>query len=380
MPLGKLAVTAFALILVPFQLVEAQPPDEAPPRAGKLDWIRPSDDKTHFVLDGSNERVVMWGFNYDHDEPGRLLEDYWADEWATVVEDFREMKELGANVVRVHLQTGRFMKGPKEPDEANLARLGELVKLAEETGLYLDLTGLGCYHKQDVPEWYDDLEESARWDVQAEFWKAVAKVCKDSPAIFCYDLMNEPVLAGGEGEKNWLAGEPLGGKYFVQRITLDAKGRSSHEIAKAWIERLTSAIRSVDDRHMITVGVIPWAQVFKGAKPLFHDPEVGASLDFVSVHFYPKKDQLDETLEALKVYEVGKPLVIEEIFPLSASLEETADFIDRSRSHVDGWISFYWGRSIEEYEKDGDLKGAIVAAWLRKFREMSPYTPTDDQK
>jgi len=378
MPLGQI-IAALAVVFAPIQIMGAEPPDN-PSRAGKLGWIRPSGDKTHFVLDGSNERVVMWGFNYDHDGPGRLLEDYWADEWNTVVEDFREMKALGANVVRVHLQTGRFMKSADQPDEANLARLGELVKLAEETGLYLDITGLGCYHKWDVPKWYDELEESARWDVQAEFWKAVAKVCKDSPAVFCYDLMNEPVLAGGEGEKAWLAGEPLGGKYFVQRITLDAKGRSNQEIAKAWIERLTSAIRSVDDRHMITVGVIPWAQVFKGAKPLFHDPEVGASLDFVSVHFYPKKDKLDETLEALKVYEVGKPLVIEEIFPLSASHEETATFIERSRSHVDGWISFYWGRTIEEYEKDADLKGAIVAAWLRKFREMSPHIPTEDKK
>ena len=36
----------------------------------------------------------MWGVNYDHDDAGRLLEDYWADEWPTVVEDFREIKAL----------------------------------------------------------------------------------------------------------------------------------------------------------------------------------------------------------------------------------------------------------------------------------------------
>lgn len=27
--------------------------------------------------------------NYDHDDDGRLLEDYWQDEWPTVVEDFQ---------------------------------------------------------------------------------------------------------------------------------------------------------------------------------------------------------------------------------------------------------------------------------------------------
>ena len=51
-----------------------------------------------------------------------------------------------------------------------------LVRLAEETGLYLDVTGLGCYHRGDVPAWYDALDEAARWDVQARFWSAVAKL------------------------------------------------------------------------------------------------------------------------------------------------------------------------------------------------------------
>lgn len=39
----------------------------------------------------------------------RLLEDYWAEEWETVAQDFREIRDLGANVVRIHLQLGRFM-------------------------------------------------------------------------------------------------------------------------------------------------------------------------------------------------------------------------------------------------------------------------------
>ena len=38
--------------------------------------------------------------------------------------------------------------------------------------------------KPDVPAWYDALKAAARWDVQARFWRAVAGVCKDSPAVF----------------------------------------------------------------------------------------------------------------------------------------------------------------------------------------------------
>ncbi len=339
----------------------------------KLEWIRPSDDKTHFVGTQSEKRFVVWGVNYDHDDSDRLLEDYWEAEWNSVLEDFQEIKALGMNVVRIHLQLAKFMDAPDRANQENLARLGKLVQYAEEIGLYLDITGLGCYHKHDVPEWYDQMGESARWDVQAEFWRAVAEVCKDSPAVFCYDLMNEPVLAGDKKDNHWLAGS-FAGKHFVQRITLDLAGRTDQEVAKQWVTKLTEAIRAVDDRHMITVGVIPWAQVFKGAKPLFYAPGVGDPLDFVSVHFYPRAKQLDEDLASLRVYEVGKPLVIEEIFSLNCNIEEAQAFIDGSAKYCDGWVSFYWGKTIEEYEKQNDLKSAILAKWLRSFRAKGEET------
>jgi len=349
----------------------AEPAPAASGTPARQEWIAVSADKTHFVRRPSNERFIVWGFNYDRDDSGRLIEDYWADEWQTVVEDFREMKDLGANVVRVHLQVGRFLKAANQPDDENLAKLAKLVRLAEQTGVYLDVTGLGCYHKKDVPIWYAALSEADRWDAQAVFWKAVAGVCKDSPAIFCYDLMNEPVSGGGGDKSDWLPGEPLGGKHFVQRLTLDPGKRTNQQIAKAWVAKLTSAIREVDPKHMITVGVIPWAQIFKGAKPLFYDPEVGGPLDFTSVHFYPKTAQLAESVDILKVYEVGKPLVIEEIFPMGAGAAETIDFIQKSSTFTDGWISFYWGKTIEQNRQKKDLPGALIADWLERFSKLA---------
>ncbi len=334
-----------------------------------LERIQPSEDGQSFMGAETGERFVVWGVNYDHDFPGRLLEDYWVEEWETVVEDFQEIKDLGANVVRIHLQVGKFMESPEEVNQENLVQLGRLVKLAEETGLYLDITGLGCYHKEDVPSWYDEMEEATRWEVQERFWQAVAEVCRESPAIFCYDLMNEPILPGKDKkETEWLAGD-FGGKYFVQRISLDLGGRTRLEVAKEWVETLTSAIREVDEETMITVGAIPWAHTFPRAKPLFYSSEVGGPLDFVSVHFYPEKEKVDKALTALEVYEVGKPLVVEEIFPLKGGIEELDEFIEESSEFCDGWISFYWGKTVEEYEKEDDLKSAIMGKWLRYFRE-----------
>ena len=348
---------------------------KARPMTGKhhLELIRPSEDGSSFVRTGSGTKFLAWGVNYDHDDAGQLLEDYWHQEWPTVVEDFKEIKALGANVVRIHLQTAQFMKTAKEPNKASLERLARLVELAERTGLYLDITGLGCYHKKDVPEWYDAMDEARRWEVQALFWEAVAKTCTESDAVFCYDLMNEPILPGGDkAETEWLAGE-FAGKHFVQRISLDLAGRSREQVAKAWVDKLAAAIRKHDDRHMITVGVIPWAHVWPNARPLFYAKDVGKNLDFVSVHFYPQKGEVEKALTALAVYDVGKPLVVEEMFPLKCGIEQMDSFIDGSRHVADGWISFYWGKSINEYAKGNlDLAGAITKNWLEHFRAKAP--------
>jgi len=342
---------------------------EVPAPGPDLEPIRVNGSR--FVGARSGARFTPWGFNYDHDAAGRLIEDYWETEWATVEEDFAEMKALGANVVRVHFQLGKFMRTPDAPDPGALARLARLLALAERTGLYLDLTGLGCYHKRDVPVWYDALPEADRWAVQARFWEAVAKTGAGSDAVFCYDLMNEPILPGGtKKETEWLGGE-LGGKFFVQRIALDLAGRTREAVAKAWIDTLVAAVRRHDTRHLVTVGAIPWAHIFPGAKPLFHAKDTGAALDFVSVHVYPKKGEVDQAVAALKVYDVGKPVVVEEMFPMSCSLEELDAFVEASRGIAAGWIGFYWGKRIEDYTPEDGLSGAMTRAWLEYFRGKS---------
>ncbi len=340
-----------------------------------LEPIRVSADGKGFVAGHPGTPFRSWGVNYDHDargESGRLLEDYWDDEWETVRQDFAEIRDLGANVVRIHLQLGKFMTAPAAANPAALARLRQLLRLAEDNRLYLDLTGLGCYHKQDVPPWYDQLAEADRWEVQARFWQAVARTCRGSPAVFCYDLMNEPIVGGNVAE-GWLAGE-LGGKHFVQRLTLTPRGRTAQEIAAAWVEKLTSVIRREDPDHLITVGAIPWALVWPKAMPVFYAPAVARHLDFVSVHFYPKAGEVDAALTALRVYAIGKPLVIEEMFPLHCSLAELDDFIGRSQDLAAGWISFYWGKTIAEYEssREPTLAEALTAQWLKHFRTTAP--------
>ena len=45
-----------------------------------LERVRVSDDGKGFVTE-SGQPFTPWGFNYDHDRNGRLIEDYWDAEW-----------------------------------------------------------------------------------------------------------------------------------------------------------------------------------------------------------------------------------------------------------------------------------------------------------
>lgn len=343
----------------------------APCAASELQTVSVSDDGRRFVLSESDQPFVPWGFNYDHDEQGRLIEDYWDGEWPRVEEDFREMKELGANVVRIHLQFGTFMQGPAEPRPSALHQLARLVKLAERTELYLDLTGLGCYHKSDVPPWYDQLSEPERWKSQAVFWEAVAKTCTGSPAIFCYDLMNEPVVPGGDSKRDDWLGPAFGDKHFTQFIALERSGRERPEIAQSWIRTLVTAIRRHDEKHLITVGLVPWSLDAPGLTSGFVPEKVAEHLDFIAVHIYPEQGKLDEAMETLKGFAAaGKPVVIEEIFPLRCDIDELSRFIDQSRQYASGWIGFYWGTTAAEHrQKDRTIAEAIALSWLELFQQ-----------
>lgn len=334
-----------------------------------MESLRISADGRGFITVDSGQPFHPWGFNYDRDFKSRLLEDYWNAEWATVARDFTEMKRLGANTVRIHLQLGRFMDGPNQPNEPSLRRLGHLVQLAESNHLYLDLTGLGCYRKSDVPAWYSALEEKQRWAAQAAFWSAIARRCSTSSAILCYDLMNEPIVPAGKRDSgDWLAGE-LGGFNYAQFICLDQAGRPRAEIVHDWISTLSHAIRKEDSRHFITIGLLPWAGLGGDG---FVPGKLASQLDYLSVHIYPTRGHLAEDLANLRRFDVGKPLVIEESFPLNCSPEELRHFVEQSRSSASGWLTFYWGQTPDQLRGSTSLPDNVTRKWLLLFQGMEP--------
>ena len=331
-----------------------------------LPWIVVSSSGDRFLRSDTGTTFTPWGFNYDRDHKMRLLEEYWDQEWSTVVEDFREMKSLGANVVRIHLQFSEFMDAPDKPNQKSLSQLSRIIKLAEETQLYVDITGLACYRKNNVPPWYTKATEGERWAAQEAFWEAIALQCKDSPAIFFYNLMNEPFVpdkprTAGE----WTTGE-LAGFSYVQAITLDPAGRPRGEVATQWVKRMAKAIRKYDSCHLISLGMLP------DAASGFDPSQIGTHLDFTCLHIYPNSSTFEKDMSIIKAFKTTTPLIVEEIFPMFCKQDELTQFMRSADPHVAGWISFYWGQSLSQLDASGTIPDKILLEWIKTFRQFRP--------
>lgn len=334
-------------------------------------------DGTRFVSGDPPQEFRPWGLNYGN--AGRLMEDFWETEWPTLAGDFTEMKALGANVVRVHLQFAKFMQSATEPNTDALKQLNDLLALAETSGLYLDLTGLACYRTEDVPPWYDAMNEKDRWAAQSVFWGAVAKTCAGHTAVFCYDLINEPLAPAGKRDGGWYSGKKLGGYDFLQMISLDSGFRTRTQVVKQWIQQLTKVIRKHDSRTPITVGLLPTVPAW-GHMSGFIPAEIAGELDFISGHIYPESGKPNDAIERTTTFSVGKPVVIEETFAMSCNKEELAQYLARSAQWANGWMMHYDGQTLTELAalektKDWSIAKSLWKGSLEVFQLGPPAPP-----
>ncbi len=343
------------IAMVPFALVSSAEPIEMEP-------VKLSKKRVGFELSSSGTRFVPWGHNYASvDILSRLASDP-----ARVERELAEMKAVGSNVARVHPEMHRILIGPDQVNTDASQQLRLLLEIAQRTGVRLQITGLACYQIKDRMQWYDSLSDQERWDVQAFFWETVAATCSDSPAVFAYDLVNEPV-ASGQPSDGWYSGR-MGDVEFCQRLTLRAGSRSGDAIFREWTHKMVDAIRKHDTKHLITLGMLPFPSAYQAAV----EP-----LDFVSPHLYPQANKVGEELGLLKKFNWGKPVVIGETFPLSCSASEEESFLLQSRGLAQGWLGHWPDKSrseLAEQKLDGKttIEDAVWLSWVELFQKLGP--------
>ena len=127
---------------------------------------------------------------------------------------------------------------------------------------------------------------------------------------------------------------------------------------------------------------MPWVQVAKDMKEFVLEPSGkpftpwgfnydhdadGRLIEDYWHDEWPTKDALD----TLAGFSVGKPVVIEETFPLTCSPKELEEFIDGSMKHAAGWIGFYWGKTPDELRRSDTISDALTLGWLELFEKKA---------
>ncbi len=338
----------------------------ATPRAVALpmEHIVVSADGEGFAGAVTGAPFVAYGFNYSGSGFGAgIVEDTWELAFPEYVADLRYMVELGATTTRIALQVSRFMDGPTTMNAAAMQRLEDALDAAEQVGIRVMLCGLNAYVGAEDPAWYLALSEQERWDAQAYFWRQIAARVGHSPAIFAYDLMNEPSVPSVP-ETDWTPGE-FGGYSFSQRLVLDPTGRDLDAVVRAWITKMRDAIRAEDAQHLITIGLLPFWQGPLGAANIVD------LLDFLSPHLYPRTGRVTEQLALLERFRVGKPVHIGETYVLHCTREELAWFLRAARPRVGGVFGHFMGETIAEMTPPEDVVEAVHRESALLFQEVS---------
>ena len=200
----------------------------------------------------------MWKFGSQGDRPRKIekvVEDLIGKEksdhfWKTYRQnyiteaDIKRVAELGFNSVRPALNSRLFLTEGENPVyvEEGFQLIDSLVSWCKKHKIYVIIDMHGAPGGQtganiddspnDIPELFIDKKYE---DQLVNLWVKIANRYKDEPTVAAYDLLNEPLPKA--------TGADLKYKHLLVPL----------------YQRITSEIRKVDQKHMITLEGFDWS-------------------------------------------------------------------------------------------------------------------------
>jgi len=304
-----------------------------------------------------------WGMNWgmgDHAPIVAYFDHPTAANLALLSTELHTARAIGANSMRIYLQLGQVMATPTQPRQSTLNALRRLLALAQRNRIYLDITGDLVWQPSRAPAWYDHMPVQQRWQVQARFWTAVAHAASSSPAVLCYELTSEPIIATTTG---YYYGQ-IGDWYFVQSIAT-ATGPKAEHLARAWTRLMASTVRSQDDRP-VTIGLLP------STTGPFAPANVADLLDMLIVHEYPTTDQAPTAVSTIRAFAArNKPVLLGETFMLTDDATTQNAFLTGAAPHLAGAFEFFNGHNPSTTQVH-TMADAIYQASLQQFQTLRP--------
>ena len=183
---------------------------------------------------------------------------------SVIASDFRKIKEMGLNSVRVFIPYSDF--GEAHLDAIRLSKVKSLLDAAEKEHLKVIITLFDFYGDYSVPNWTMTYTHAEK----------VVKEFMDHPSLLAWDLKNEP--------------------------DLDFESRGKDNVL-AWLKELNIRVKKWDNLHPITVG---WSSPEAAIN-------IAEELDFVSFHYYRDcKDFLSAYDKMKNAIPSGKITVLQE--------------------------------------------------------------------
>ena len=424
-----LAPSVFALLLA--GVAEPALSRQTPPK------IQVAPDGLGFVTE-NGKPFVPFGVTYFRPGTGWAPQVWKRFDPEATRKDFARLRDLGANCIRVFLTYGSFYEQPGRLSAEGLARFDQFLTLAEAAGLYVHPTGPD--HWESLPPWArgDRIADDQILGALEEFWKRFGERYRGRNVIFAYDLLNEPEVGWDTAamrtkwrrwvHKKYRDAHDLGAAWqtAVAEPEYDAPAAPPkdsapckrlldyqvfrEDLATEWTQRQAAAIKSVDPRALVTVGLIQWSVPVGLAGPFqysgFRPSRLAPLLDFMELHFYPlaggfyEYQDAQSELRNLAYLEAavretarfGKPTVLAEFGwygggkltisggrHAAATEEQQARWCRRVVESTAGWVSGWLNWGFHDHAGAGDvteLTGLVTAdekvkAWGQAFHELT---------
>jgi len=402
----------------------------------KMQLIAVTPDGQGFAERESGRPYIPFGTNYYDPHTGWPPQLWRRFDAEKVRGHFRVMSELGVNCARVFLTAGSFQPTAETIEERFLKKLDTLVEIARETGIRLMLTGPD--HWEGKPSYWRGDRFGGEEPLQAleHFWEVVGRRYRGEPAIFAWDLLNEPDVPYFGWHSRWnawlqktygsweglkavwgdkISGADRWGSLGIPENRPDTGNprlrdwqRFREHMADEWVRRQVEALRRADPTHLITVGYIQWSYPLvnpgnPSSYSAFNPHRQARWLDFLTIHFYPTLEDPFRSNEAwrknlaylqavLAYCHTGKPVVLGEFgwygggaprkHPYLSEAQQArwiSAEIEASRPLAAGWLSwpFADSPSSSDNSRFGGLVKAdmTVKAWGRKFKALAANLP-----
>lgn len=429
--LSRIIIAAIFISILPFAVTKAT-------NRPSMELITVAQDGQGFIEAVSGRSYIPFGTNYYDPHTGWAPKLWRRFDAEKVQQHFHVMSGLGVNCARVFLTAGSFQPTAEKIEEQALVKLDKLIEIARENGVRLILTGPD--HWEGQPDYWksDRFADRVALQTLERFWTVVAQRYHGEPAIFAWDLLNEPHMPWFVEQWRpqwnvWLQNtygnrEALKTAWDNELTEADEWGNLEvpenrpdsgnprlrdwqhfrEHLADEWVRRQVEAIRHVDTTHLITVGYIQWSYpLVRSGNPnryaAFNPRRQVRWLDFVTIHFYPTlgspfqseenwQKNIDYLQGILAYCHTGKPVVLGEFgwygggapqhHPYLSEQQQArwiSKEIEASRSLADGWLSWPFADTPES--GDVSLFAGLVRAdltvkdWGRKFKELAANLP-----